>query len=287
LLNVKDTPYADGLVTSASGVAVLMLTMACKGVLWIVPMEKIKQIYICEHRTVTTFGDMRKEMEEYLLNKHKTSFSLGASSFARIELTPIDWDAVPGGSEWATVLLPFMRSEEVIQDLDVQIPQCSGMLIVRMEWRPSAHMMKAKPPAMPEGSLILHVVGAAGFPGHFRQRWRCSFEVPEGLWGTARQEMLLCLSEPVSFDGPREFNIQWIQPGMKMDNSTTTDAMEQPDLMDESAFRKRTLSMLQEMQIAQIAQTEKIDMQSRHMDEQAKKLERLEIQLQNQLRFSS
>jgi hypothetical protein len=286
LLNVKDTPYGGDLVSTTSGVAVVMVTMACKGVLWIVPMEKIKQIYVAEHRTVTTFGDMRREMDEYLLNKHKTTFSFGFTSFARIELTPLDWDVVSGGSERVTLRLPIVTAEESVQDVDVPLSKCSGMLIVRVEWKPSAHMMKAKTPAMPEGSLVLHVVGAAGFPGHYRQRWRCSFEVPEHLFGTTRQEVLLSLSEPVSFDGPREFCIQWIPPDSTMDNSCSTEANEQPDLMDDTSFRKRCLSMLQEQSLLMHEQSVKLDMQSRQLEEQSKKVERLEVQLQNQ-RFGS
>merc|ERR1719199_783725 len=121
LLNVKDTPYGGDLVSTTSGVAVVMVTMACKGVLWIVPMEKIKQIYLAEHRTVTTFGDMRREMEEYLLNKTKATFSLGNCCYCWIDLHPLDWDV--GCAEKMTVNLPILRAEECVQDVEVQLPQ--------------------------------------------------------------------------------------------------------------------------------------------------------------------
>jgi len=285
LLNVKDVPFRDGDVVTTSGIVVLTLTMALKGVLWIVPMEKIKQIYVQEHRTVTTLGDMRREMDEHLMNKTKGSFSVGSTSFAQIHLQPLDWDVISNGATFCTMTLPIMKQCEVVEDVDVTIPHCSGMLIVRMEWNPSANMLAAKPPAMPEGSLVLRVVGAAGFPGHFRQRYRCSFQVPDQLFSTNCQEMLLCLSEPVSFDGPREWDIQWIPRGSKMDNTCTTDASEQPDLLDEGSFRKRTLSLLQEQSVAMHDQGTKLDAQSRLIMEQAERLQRLEIQMQNRVAY--
>lgn len=281
LLNVKDVPYRDGEVATASGVLVLTLTMAVKGILWIVPMEKIKQIYIVEHRTVTTFGDMRREMEEFLLNKSKEKLSVGTTSYATVELTPMDWDVVSEGSTSCSMMLPIMKQQEVVQDVDVPVPRCSGMLIVRIEWTPSPAMLKSKAPAMPEGALVLRVVGAAGFPGHYRQRWRVGFHIPEQLFGTNIQEMLVCLSEPVSFDGPREWNIQWIPNGSKMDNSVGTDALDQPDMLDEASFRKRMLSMLQEQNILLHGQQTKMDAMTKSNEAQAKRLERLEMQLQS------
>jgi len=283
LLNVKDIPYRDGDVVTTSGIAVLTLTMALKGVLWIVPMEKIKQIYISEHRTVTTLGDMRREMDEYLMNKTKSSISIGSTSFARLHLTPLDWDVLSGGTAHCHFMLPVLKQQETIQDVDVPVSRCSGILVVRIEWYPSATMLKAKPPAMPEGSLVLRVVGAAGFPGHMRQRWRCSFQVPEQLFGTSSQDILLSLSEPVSFDGPREWNLQWIPPGSKMDNTCTTDAIDQPDILDDNTFRKRALSMLQDQSIYMHDLQEVIKRQSGQLDDQSRRIDRLEMQLQNRL----
>jgi hypothetical protein len=287
LLNVKDVPYMDGMVSSVAGIVVLTVTMALKGVLWIIPMERIKQIYLNEYRSVTTMGDMRKDMDEFLTSKHKATPHLGSNTFARIQLIPCDWDVLKQGASIATLTLPLMKQEDVEADVDVAFQDCSGMLVLHIEWRPSADMLKAKAPALPDGLLRMSVVGAAGFPGHMRQRWRCVLQVPDQLFGLRIEETILSLCEPVAFDTPREFNIQWQPQGLALDEAVGTHPTHQPEAMDETSFRKRALSLLQEQSVQLAEQSEKLDTQSRQMEDYAVRLARMEARLQERLNLGS
>jgi hypothetical protein len=230
-------------------------------------------------------GDMRRDMIEYLTNSHKADLAVGRTTFARIELRPCDWDVLRSGAASATMLLPILKQEEVVRDMDVAIPHCSGVLSVRAEWRPTSNMMKMKPPAMPEGLLRICVVGAAGFPAHFRQRWRCIFQVPEEMFTTITQEMTLSLCEPVTFDTPRDFNIRWLPEGVKVsdDSPPKYDEPHSHDPVDEATFRRRTLSLLQEQHTLILEQSQKMDAQSRQIEEYTRRLERLEGRLQDRL----
>ena len=55
LIGMKDTPNRDGQVSSCWGIAVLACTMTLKGVLWIVPIERIKQIFSKEYADMATW----------------------------------------------------------------------------------------------------------------------------------------------------------------------------------------------------------------------------------------
>ena len=57
----QDTPYHKGKVTTDGGIAILAITLTLKGVLWIVPIARIKQIFESEYSAVVKGSNLEKK----------------------------------------------------------------------------------------------------------------------------------------------------------------------------------------------------------------------------------
>ena len=67
LIGMKDTIYGKGKVQSYFGIAILAVTLTLKGVLWIVPIARIRQIFSQEYAIVVNTSKARKKMIDDLL----------------------------------------------------------------------------------------------------------------------------------------------------------------------------------------------------------------------------
>ncbi|CAJ1350256.1 unnamed protein product [Effrenium voratum] len=68
LISMKDTVHHAGEVRSFWGITVLATTLTLKGVLWIVPIARIKQIFSAEYTLVVNDRELRKQMVDELLH---------------------------------------------------------------------------------------------------------------------------------------------------------------------------------------------------------------------------
>ena len=57
----QDTPYHKGKVATDGGIAILAITLTLKGVLWIVPIARIKQIFESEYSAVVKGSNLEKK----------------------------------------------------------------------------------------------------------------------------------------------------------------------------------------------------------------------------------
>ena len=64
---MKDTSYGKGRVESFLGIAILAVTLTLKGVLWIVPIARIRQIFSQEYAVVVNSSKARNKMTADLL----------------------------------------------------------------------------------------------------------------------------------------------------------------------------------------------------------------------------
>ena len=67
LISMKDTSYGKGRVESFLGIAILAVTLTLKGVLWIVPIARIRQIFSQEYAVVVNSSKARNKMTADLL----------------------------------------------------------------------------------------------------------------------------------------------------------------------------------------------------------------------------
>ena len=67
LIGMKDTSYGKGIVQSYLGIAVLAITLTLKGVLWIVPIARIRQIFSQEYALVVNSSKARRKIIADLL----------------------------------------------------------------------------------------------------------------------------------------------------------------------------------------------------------------------------
>ena len=67
LIGMKDASYRGGIVQSFIGIAILAVTLTLKGVLWIVPIARIRQIFSQEYAVVVNSSTARRKMIEELM----------------------------------------------------------------------------------------------------------------------------------------------------------------------------------------------------------------------------
>ena len=73
LIAMKDTPFRDGKVNTDGGITVLAITLTLKGVLWIVPIARIKQIFQEEYNTVVKGSSLQHKVVNDLLGQIRDS----------------------------------------------------------------------------------------------------------------------------------------------------------------------------------------------------------------------
>ncbi|CAL1141075.1 unnamed protein product [Cladocopium goreaui] len=182
LISMKDTPYVSGKVQTQSGIVVLAATLTLKGVMWIVPIAHIKQIFSKEYSYVTHERELRMQVREQVLDAmdggdHKLLSSPNGTTCAVLSVSS------SSGFAKARVPLPIQRKEPVQRSpLVVTVSlDCHGSKVgettICMLWMPGAEMQE--PDALPCGILTLTILEVKGLQGPLTATW----EVPNKLFG--------------------------------------------------------------------------------------------------------
>lgn len=218
LISMKDTPYVSGKVQTQSGIVVLAATLTLKGVMWIVPIAHIKQIFSKEYSYVTHERELRMQVREQVLDAmdggdHKLLSSPNGVTCAVLSVSS------GSGVAKARVPLPIQRQEPVTQRSPLLVTVSLdrhgskvGETTVRMLWMPGAEMQE--PDALPCGILTLAILEVKGLPGTLTATW----EVPNKLFGCITQVVNLENSEtrfPISWqceDGASTVKREVVQP---------------------------------------------------------------------------
>eukprot|EP00930_Biecheleria_cincta_P018841 TRINITY_DN14544_c0_g1_i2.p1 TRINITY_DN14544_c0_g1~~TRINITY_DN14544_c0_g1_i2.p1 ORF type:complete len:588 (+),score=96.33 TRINITY_DN14544_c0_g1_i2:88-1764(+) len=139
LISMKDVPGYGGQVSSVAGIVVFAATMALKGVLWIVPIARIKQIFTQEYADIMQVGNMRRNMVAELLEFHNAGdrnkiMTPEGTTCAVMHLRGAAVDPV-------YVPLPILTHKKCVVDglkVDVPLPDgTAGAITWKMTWEPS------------------------------------------------------------------------------------------------------------------------------------------------------
>eukprot|EP00931_Biecheleriopsis_adriatica_P048594 TRINITY_DN28094_c0_g1_i1.p1 TRINITY_DN28094_c0_g1~~TRINITY_DN28094_c0_g1_i1.p1 ORF type:complete len:659 (+),score=119.88 TRINITY_DN28094_c0_g1_i1:54-1979(+) len=284
LISMKDTPHIEGKVTSWSGIVLLAVTMALKGVLWIVPIARIKQIFQQEYDEVKRVGDMHSVMVEELLchsrgeDKRLVGGPMGCT-VARVMLS--------GCQENLQVFvpLPILNASFIcMREMELSLRSGDAALIVDIEWQPSEAMVRTgKQPQkalLPSGKLTLAVTGSRSLPTNVTG---LTWEVPVSTFGKASKKVLFNAG---SYHGSScDFDVCWeadiSRPGMQNSNDR--------DSGDKESYQKTVLVLLYEQhrmmqnqqQLLQEVHEQGglLEKQHRLLEEQSRRLEFLEAEV--------
>lgn len=267
LISMKDVPGYGGQVSSVAGIVVFAATMALKGVLWIVPIARIKQIFTQEYAEVMQVGNMRRNMVSELLefhnagDKNKIVTSAGTTC-AVMHLR---------GAEVDPVYVPvpiLMQKKCVLEKINVDVPLPDGTLggiCWKMTWEPSQAMM-GKDCVMPEGRLVMQILSSDTLPGSISG---FLLEVPTATFGKSDKEVSW---QSGSAGNALEFPVHW--------QASSTHAKSTPEpvhsvvsqdtnKMDSVVFQQKVLKMLED-------QNHLLHTQAQQLAENQMRLEALE-----------
>lgn len=251
LIGMKDTPYRSGIVTSIWGIAVLGCTLTLKGVLWIVPIERIKQIFSREYADVVSDknlqADVKKEVKEILEGVHEDMEDLlkeGPGGYACAMLTI---HSAAGPLE-KCIPLPISKKtpfNNVGNEMMIELGH-EMSLRARFNWKPDEQM-----DGLPFGQLSVTFVDAKLPP--------LADVALEVLVAPHQKE-----EKPVILDGSKGremmFEIQWKAP-----KSTSKAASVQHQVADIDEFQVQVLQMLHEQEELIQEQQKKILHQSERL----------------------
>eukprot|EP00434_Breviolum_minutum_P019828 symbB.v1.2.017497.t1/scaffold1358.1/size123611/3 len=235
LIGMKDTPNRDGQVSSVWGIAVLACTMTLKGVLWIVPIERIKQIFSKEYADMV----QEKNVQTQVVKDVKEIFDI---SYVDVEHIVKEGPAryvcamlkihTREGLITGCVPLPIgkaIASDNTGREMFVDLGDWNAT--VKLKWTPSDSMKN-----LPYGQLVLGIVGSK-LPSYASE---VSWEVLVGAETKHVETVMLerGKAQEVVFD------IEWIASGVPDEvKKMASDIHHVHDLDD---FQVQVLQLLRE-----------------------------------------
>ncbi|CAJ1442376.1 unnamed protein product [Effrenium voratum] len=236
LIGMKDTPHRSGRVTTNWGIAVLSVTLTLRGVLWIVPIERIKQIFTKEYQAVIHEKDLHKSVVEDLMAFDEPEDVLYNSStgyvcaFLRLSTK----EGLLQGP------LPVPVEQKQASDGRVTMQLGKQEVQVRVQWQPDKAMQD-----LPLGRLTLSLDTDLRFLD-------ANWEVPVSTFKKEDRSLSQGLKEA-------SFDIAW-------DGSHAESAGEAyVQQVDHEDFQQQVLSMLHEQQALLLEQQKKMDSQARKL----------------------
>lgn len=174
MISMKDAQMEAGVVETIWGISLLGVTLVLKGVLWIVPIARIKQIFSLEYDAVMKLGSMKRSMVDNLFEAYKDGADFDASCTCRVELMGLDAKAI--------VPIPIFEAQDIDIVRTVEVPS-GGKMEVRISWQPSKND-DDEVPEFPKGTLSLRTLGAKGLSN---AAMGVIFEVPTGAYKKTSQ----------------------------------------------------------------------------------------------------
>jgi hypothetical protein len=245
LISMKDVPGYGGQVSSVAGIVVFAATMALKGVLWIVPIARMKQIFTQEYAEVMQVGNMRRDMVAELMEFHHAGdrnkiVTSEGTTCAVMHLRGAEVDPV-------YVPLPILTHKKcVVEGLNVDVPLpdgTSGAITWTMTWAPSEAMTQ-KESVMPDGRLFLQILGSENLPSSITG---FLLEVPTTTFGKTDKEVSWTGGSP---GNALEFTLCW-----QASNATSMVAPvhhvvpQDRQKMASVVFQQKVLKMLHHQQV--------------------------------------
>eukprot|EP00439_Symbiodinium_sp_Y106_P081772 s860_g20.t2 len=237
LIGMKDTIYGKGKVQSYFGIAILAVTLTLKGVLWIVPIARIRQIFSQEYAIVVNTSKARKKMIDDLLafvagSDQSLVQSRNGYICCNLQLYSIT-------KEEAWVPLPLHQNEEVkLEKYRVALSSSASAAEVFLDilWKPGA-AMKNSANSLPQGTLALTLVGGWRLPDGLHE---IQWEVPVDTFSTEKQTVTLKAATKTT--DTVTFEIAWTGSGEDDEPREIDDDLQ----MDYRDFQKQVLHLLQE-----------------------------------------
>lgn len=262
LIAMKDTPYHKGKVATDGGIAILAVTLTLKGVLWIVPIARIKQIFESEYSAVVKGSNLEKKVVSDLLSQisdsdkdHLVSAAHGSTN-ARLEVI------LEAGRVQANIPLPIHHTE--IKDIPEFVVETSSEQLadvsvkVSMRWEPDQSMTDHDE-ALPFGKLALAVVSVDP-PAPIKEvTWEvpCDFFRPERKtvsWTTHSQA--LC-----------KFAVSWMGRYVEDKQAKKKDADDdEHGTLEYGEFQAKVLFLLNQQSITLQRQRKKLEKQRKHLE---------------------
>ncbi|CAE7747605.1 KCND2 [Symbiodinium sp. CCMP2592] len=263
LIGMKDTIYGKGKVQSYFGIAILAVTLTLKGVLWIVPIARIRQIFSQEYAIVVNTSKARKKMIDDLLafvagSDQSLVQSRNGYICCNLQLYSIT-------KEEAWVPLPLHQNEEVkLEKYRVALSSSASAAEVFLDilWKPGA-AMKNSANSLPQGTLALTLVGGWRLPDGLHE---IQWEVPVDTFSTEKQTVTLKAATKTT--DTVTFEIAWTGSGEDDEPREIDDDLQ----MDYRDFQKQVLHLLQE-------QAELIQEQQQCVQEYGQRLKGLDSKL--------
>ncbi|CAK9061193.1 unnamed protein product [Durusdinium trenchii] len=256
LIGMKDTPYRAGKVVSYWGIAILACTLTLKGVLWIVPIERIKQIFSKEYADVVEDKNLQskvvKEVKEILEGSQETVEHFlkdGPASYTCAMLTVHTKE----GAVQSFVPLPITK-KSVVDNTGSELSLALGsdmQVSVRIKWVPNERMDD-----LPFGQLVLAIVEPSKLPPLAEVQW-------EVLTGANHKETETVTLDSAKSEKEVRFDIQWM-PSRAIERNKVASNVEH-HVHDLDEFQVQVLQML-------YAQEELIEEQKKKMANQNEQL---------------
>ena len=236
LIGMKDTPDRDGKVFSYWGIAVLACTLTLKGVLWIVPIERIKQIYSKEYADVVEDKNLQmkvlNDVKEILEGSHQESVEHflkdgpAAYSCAMLSIHTKE------GPLQGFVPLPVTHKAPVDNtNRELSISLGDDLHVsVRIKWTPDERME-----SLPFGKLVLTIVEPSKLPALAEVTW-------EVLVGPHHKDTATITMDSAKSQQEVRFEIQWIEPKAVDIRKATANIQHQVHDIDE--FQVQVLQLL-------------------------------------------
>lgn len=262
LIAMKDTPYHKGKVTTDGGIAILAITLTLKGVLWIVPIARIKQIFESEYSAVVKGSNLEKKVVSDLLGQfndsdkdHLVSAAHGSTN-ARMEVV------LEAGRVQANVPLPIHHTE--IKDIPEFVVEASSEQLanvsakVSMRWEPDQSMTDHDE-ALPFGKLALSVVSVDP-PAPIKE---VNWEVPCDFFRPERKTM----SWTASSHAMCKFAISWMGRYVEDKQAKKKEADDdEHETLAYGEFQAKVLYLLNQQSITLQRQRKKLEKQRKHLE---------------------
>jgi len=236
-----------GVVESIWGISLLGVTLVLKGVLWIVPIARIKQIFSHEYDAVMKLGAMKRSMVDNLLEAYRDGADTNVSCACRVELMGLNAQAL--------VPIPVFEARDIDVVRTVSF-QSGGKLDVRINWWPDRND-DDEAQEFPKGKLSLRTLGANGLGNAVMG---VNFEVPTGAYKKTAQTAVWRASK----FGEGEtctFSIDWttcFQAGACASEQEPLEDADADDL-DDSTFHQKVMELLSQQSAMLRKQAEKLD----------------------------
>eukprot|EP00438_Fugacium_kawagutii_P021578 Skav212162 [mRNA] locus=scaffold754:244970:248940:+ [translate_table: standard] len=235
LIGMKDTPNHKGIVASYWGIAVLGCTLTLKGVLWIVPIERIKQIFSAEYADVVQGKNLQaqvvKDVKHIFEVEHEDVEHIVKEGPAQYVCAMINIDALSG-----CVPLPIGKNSAFDNGSELRIALGDAgdpwFAKVKMKWIPDERMED-----LPFGRLILGISGSK-LPAYASE---ATWEVLIGADQMQSEKVALQHGKSIK---DTSFDIQWLgRKSTEMHKSVSSIQHHVKDLDD---FQVQVLRMLRE-----------------------------------------